>query len=135
MMKMAACTRECGTFWFGNLLFMEFIRITCPVNMPVTKRPEEPESKIKRGYFNIWSTSVALILVAALTLDVCLSSPRKSYVLCSKTKNIYTVDQNNPRAECISVRDSRIVRVGNFGTSGKISYTFLCFLFYTRISR
>jgi hypothetical protein len=39
----------------------------------------------------------------------------ESYMLCSKTKNIYTVDEFRPRVECISVRGSRIVDSGNFG--------------------
>ena len=39
----------------------------------------------------------------------------ESYILCSETHNIYTVDEFRPRAECISVRGSRIVDSGNFG--------------------
>lgn len=38
-----------------------------------------------------------------------------SYVLCSETNNIYTVDESRPRVECISVRGSQIVDSGNFG--------------------
>lgn len=84
--------------------------------MPVTKRltHDEPESEPKRGF--CIKTSVALILIASLILHVLSFRPR-AYFLCSKTKNIYTVDQNNPRVECISVRDSRIAGVGNFGAS------------------
>ena len=39
----------------------------------------------------------------------------ESYVLCSETNNIYTVDELRPRVECISVRGSRIVDSGKFG--------------------
>ena len=38
----------------------------------------------------------------------------QSYVLCSETQNIYTVDESRPRVECISVRGSRIIDFGNF---------------------
>ena len=39
----------------------------------------------------------------------------ESYMLCSETNNIYTVDELRPRVECISVRGSRIVDSGNYG--------------------
>ena len=39
----------------------------------------------------------------------------ESYILCSETNNIYTVDEFRPRVECISVRGSHIVDSGNFG--------------------
>lgn len=39
----------------------------------------------------------------------------ESFMLCSETNNIYTVDEFRPRVECISVRGSRIVDSGNFG--------------------
>jgi hypothetical protein len=38
----------------------------------------------------------------------------ESYVLCSETTNIYTVDESRPRVECISVYGSHIVDFGNF---------------------
>ena len=39
----------------------------------------------------------------------------ESYMLCSETNNIYTMDEFRPRVECISVHGSRIVGSGNFG--------------------
>lgn len=39
----------------------------------------------------------------------------EEYTLCSESKNIYTVDEANPRVECIRVRDSRILDIGSSG--------------------
>lgn len=38
-----------------------------------------------------------------------------SYTVCSKAKNIYTVDPHNPRVQCITVRGTEIAEVGNYG--------------------
>ncbi|KAF7375864.1 Amidohydrolase 3 [Mycena sanguinolenta] len=38
---------------------------------------------------------------------------RDEYTLCSSTKSIYTVDETQPRAQCISVRNGRITSVGD----------------------
>ena len=46
----------------------------------------------------------------------------ESYVLCSETNNIYTVDESRPRVECISVRGSRIIDSGNFGAFHIVFY-------------
>ncbi|KAF8889019.1 amidohydrolase family-domain-containing protein [Infundibulicybe gibba] len=35
------------------------------------------------------------------------------YTLCSSSKNIYTVDESNPRVECVSVTGDRITAVGS----------------------
>ncbi|KAF8154107.1 amidohydrolase family-domain-containing protein [Crassisporium funariophilum] len=37
-----------------------------------------------------------------------------SYLLCSSSQSIYTVDETSPRVECISVKGSRIVDTGNY---------------------
>jgi hypothetical protein len=86
-------------------------------NLPMTKQftgDKPPGSSTKGGLYI--KSSIVWVLVAALCLATCLRFVPESYVLCSKARNIYTVDQNNPRVECISVRGSRIVGVGNFGT-------------------
>lgn len=44
-----------------------------------------------------------------------------SYSVCSPSRNIYTVDDAAPRAECIAVRNARIVRVGSYGVSPRRS--------------
>ena len=46
----------------------------------------------------------------------------RAYALCSKEGDIYTVDPNTPRAECVVVHDSRIISVG---TIGALSFTWL----------
>ncbi|KAJ7350424.1 amidohydrolase family-domain-containing protein [Mycena albidolilacea] len=38
---------------------------------------------------------------------------RDDYTLCSRTTSIYTVDETQPRVQCISVRDGRISAVGD----------------------
>ncbi|KAF9478553.1 hypothetical protein BDN70DRAFT_879782 [Pholiota conissans] len=53
---------------------------------------------------------------------------QSSYIVCSPSRKIYTVDGTLPQAECISVRDTRIVHVGKYddtmrslGTIGSLS--------------
>ncbi|KAG5646172.1 hypothetical protein DXG03_004225 [Asterophora parasitica] len=46
--------------------------------------------------------------------DTLLST--NSYILCSESNNIYTVDEFKPRVECISIMGSTIVDTGSFGT-------------------
>jgi len=83
----------------------------------MAKAQDEPsESSIAKSGPHIWTTSVARVLVAGLILAACLRFVPESYAVCSKAGNIYTVDRNNPQVECISVRGSRIVGVGSFGT-------------------
>jgi len=77
---------------------------------------DEPSENNTKGGLYTWSTSVTRVLVAGLILATCLRFVPESYAVCSKARNIYTVDRNNPRVECISVRGSRIVGVGSFGT-------------------
>jgi len=43
----------------------------------------------------------------------------KSYIVCSKSREIYTVDPVQPRVECISVRGSNVVDVGDYGTCAR----------------
>ena len=63
-----------------------------------------------------WRNLVLWIpLVVTLVPALVLRSLPNSYILCSKSKNIYTVNEDSPRVECISVRGSRIVDVGNLG--------------------
>ena len=44
---------------------------------------------------------------------------QSSYTVCSASRNIYTVDDAAPRAECIAIRDTRIVRVGSYGADSR----------------
>ncbi|KAJ3503012.1 hypothetical protein NLJ89_g8625 [Agrocybe chaxingu] len=57
-----------------------------------------------------WIFSTFLSAVALWALK----NRSSSYILCSQTKNIYTVDEFNPKVECISVKGSRIVDVGDY---------------------
>lgn len=46
---------------------------------------------------------------------IATSSLPKTYALCSREGGIYTVDENQPTAECIVINDSRILSVGSLG--------------------
>ncbi|KAF9028037.1 hypothetical protein BDZ89DRAFT_1101814 [Hymenopellis radicata] len=50
--------------------------------------------------------------VAVAFLQSTFYSPK--YIVCSPTDNIYTVDEANPRVQCISVAGSRIVNTGDY---------------------
>lgn len=62
-------------------------------------------------------------LYFALTLTVPLALTtwfyqeyiRNTYVVCSKSQKIYTVDESLPNAACISIHNTRIVAVGELG--------------------
>ena len=47
-----------------------------------------------------------------------------NYVLCSKSHNIYTVDDSAPNVPCISVRNTRIVALGALGKHPSLCITF-----------
>ncbi|KAJ6593564.1 amidohydrolase family-domain-containing protein [Mycena capillaripes] len=53
---------------------------------------------------------VAGFLISRVLLHL---QTQNEYTLCSHTKSIYTVDETQPRAECISVRGGRIAAVGD----------------------
>ncbi|KAJ3759321.1 amidohydrolase family-domain-containing protein [Lentinula raphanica] len=65
--------------------------------------------------WKIISTSVLLPLLALVGLWISgrIPFPSKEYSICSKSGNIYTVDEARPRVECISVQDSRISYTGS----------------------
>ncbi|KAF8901017.1 amidohydrolase family-domain-containing protein [Gymnopilus junonius] len=77
------------------------------------KTKEEPKKAAKRqnATSQRWLAGIALSTVLSLSF---LSSRSRTYVVCSKSANIYTVDPSNPRVECISVKESRISAVGNY---------------------
>ncbi|KAK2467801.1 hypothetical protein APHAL10511_000096 [Amanita phalloides] len=57
---------------------------------------------------------VALVLLACISYPSLLDFTKKSYALCSSEGNkIYTVDEHNTLAQCIVVRNDRIVDVGS----------------------
>ncbi len=80
---------------------------------------DKPNSPIKdknpRRKRVTWPFQVFGIVLFAFLPSLLLKSIPESYILCSKSRKIYTVDESNPRVECISVHGSRIVDVGDFG--------------------
>jgi len=74
-----------------------------PVANDVTpKRPRRSAARIAFGL----AMSAALVLFN--------SKSAEQYVVCSSSQKIYTVDPTNPRVECMSVKGSRIGRVGSY---------------------
>lgn len=63
------------------------------------------------------SSIAGAIAIAAIALCYFGTSQSHShrYALCSKSQDIYTVDESNPRVECILVHGSRIVDTGGLG--------------------
>ena len=50
-------------------------------------------------------------------LRVSQSAFTRDYALCSASHDIYTVDEAQPRVECVVVGGTRILDTGSFGTS------------------
>lgn len=68
------------------------------------------------------TTRSALLIIAALIALGLFTVSRgrsaslpRTYALCSRDGNIYTVDKELPKAECIVVHNSRILSVGSLG--------------------
>ncbi|KIM41742.1 hypothetical protein M413DRAFT_444990 [Hebeloma cylindrosporum] len=74
-----------------------------PVASDVT--PERPRRSPARIIFGLAMTAVLVLLN---------SKSAEQYVVCSSSQNIYTVDPTSPRVECMSVKGSRIGRVGSY---------------------
>ena len=65
--------------------------------------------------FQVYAKHLA-VLVAALVfrfLPYSYNLPHE-YAVCSASKHIYTVDELNPRVECIVVRGSRVLDTGTY---------------------
>ncbi len=63
----------------------------------------------------LWASFVAG--AACVWLLVQARHASELWAVCSKTRNIYTVDSDHPRAECVVVRGTTILGVGDYGTS------------------
>ena len=81
----------------------------------MTKPDASASSSSKIGIKWKWMLGILLFGMLAKLWRFNYNVNLESYILCSETNNIYTVDEFRPRVECISVRDSRIVDSGNFG--------------------
>ena|SRR5882762_1781100 len=60
-----------------------------------------------------WTFIVVLTLSLVFAFSSSLYS--RDYALCSRSNDIYTVDEAQPRVECIVVRRSRILDTGKQG--------------------
>ncbi|KAF8797602.1 hypothetical protein BYT27DRAFT_7204413 [Phlegmacium glaucopus] len=81
--------------------------VDSPTHTPITK-PNAPLINIKRK----WLLGILLFGILAKLPFNYITSNLESYVLCSETNNIYTVDESRPRVECISVRGSYVIDSG-----------------------
>ena len=73
--------------------------------------PKSKSNNVKRK----WLLGALLIGTLAKLWSVKYYDSLESYLLCSETNKIYTVDESRPRVECISVRGSRIIESGKLG--------------------
>lgn len=75
-------------------------------------------------------TSNRLYFALALTVPLALTTwfyqeyIHHTYVICSKSQKIYTVDESIPNAACISIHGTRIVAVGELGNHFQSSCPF-----------
>ncbi|KAJ7039089.1 amidohydrolase family-domain-containing protein [Mycena alexandri] len=69
--------------------------------------PKARQSSRLRWWF---SSVVVVLLLSRVWLHL---QTQDEYTLCSPTNSIYTVNETQPRAQCISVRNGRIEAIGN----------------------
>lgn len=98
----------------GQLIGQGWLRI-----MHSTKPPAEtPSPTCKRSarpaFFFLFTAVAALAVYGFLPFLT-------EYTLCSTSGHIYTVNEAQPQAQCISIRNDRILRVGTHGTSSILS--------------
>ena len=106
-------------------------------DLPVGSSKSGAKTDATKGRSSSTSTSfppARWIFTALLGASLLLFlRPRTNhYTLCSRKRNIYTVDDANPRVECISVRGSLVVDTGGFrkskasGMACRSSDVFIC---------
>jgi hypothetical protein len=84
-------------------------------NEPLASRNAKPSSN--RWWIVLLAMLVSLSLTASGEFGPALVAffvPR-DYALCSRSRDIYTVDETQPRVECIAVRGSWILDAGDQG--------------------
>jgi hypothetical protein len=97
-----------GTIWSGRSLSRHRARVSPP-----------PMMTSNRLYF-----ALALTVPLALTTWFYQEYIHHTYVICSKSQKIYTVDESIPNAACISIHGTRIVAVGELGNHFQSSCPF-----------
>jgi hypothetical protein len=78
-----------------------------------------PAQKARQSSRLWWLLSfvVAVLLLSRVLLHL---QTRNDYSLCSHTNSIYTVNETQPTAQCISVRGGRISAVGAEGAVSRL---------------
>jgi hypothetical protein len=92
-----------------------------PKKEPDSKRPppiQPPVTTAARGFILVVSLALSVSLLLYLR-NFHFSSPATSYTLCSPlgTKQIYTVDHDDSRVECMAVSGDLIIETGAHGMS------------------
>ena len=85
-----------------------------------TKARTTPSKRVQTKIFD-WNPELAFVACLICFIAYLLSNGRGNnsggnlYALCSGDRKIYTVDDNNSRAECIVVNGTSIIYVGDLG--------------------
>jgi len=119
-----ASFEELRRTWWGKIKFsvtachswlsilQRFIMVT-PTEKRSTPRPIQQHVLGQRlPVLLIMAPLFAVVILWFIMFDKLLT---KDYTVCSTSNNIYTVDEVNPRVECILVRGSIIHDTGSFG--------------------
>jgi hypothetical protein len=94
-------------------------------------KPTAPGQSLPASWLIGAQLSTILILLLFVTSDKLVT---KEYTVCSESNNIYTVDEANPRVECMLVRGAIIHDMGSFGIH--VHHTsYLPLMFMQRILR
>lgn len=92
----------------------EHARLTTGKDEETSATAAVPKTRRARPIFQLMLT-----VVAALSLSLIfrgrVSSLPNTFAVCSPEKRIYTVDEEQPRAECILVHESRIIAIRSLG--------------------
>ncbi|EGO20377.1 hypothetical protein SERLADRAFT_363652 [Serpula lacrymans var. lacrymans S7.9] len=82
-----------------------------------SKQQPQPQTRRCLARYRIWTLLAAFLALAVFfKID---RNPSNDYAVCSESNKIYTVDALQPRVQCVVVRDSRVLDVGDLGTTSK----------------
>ncbi|KAJ7129019.1 amidohydrolase family-domain-containing protein [Mycena crocata] len=73
-------------------------------------RPVPPPQARQSSRLGWLRAFVAVLVLSRVSLNI---YTRNEYTLCSQSKSIYTVDEENPKAQCLSIRGGRIAAIGD----------------------
>ncbi|KAK7039215.1 hypothetical protein VNI00_010120 [Paramarasmius palmivorus] len=80
--------------------------------MPKDEKSPNVPPRQRRSLNRLWISALLLGFGAFRSLH---ANHANQYILCSQSQNIYTVNAEKPRVECLAVRGSSIVETGGLG--------------------